>query len=155
MNLSNQIKGFFAVVIAVENLDEGIKNYQKIGFELIDRSLREDWGLEAAQLKVGESSVFELLSPISLEKPVAKTVRKFLDKNGEGVYEIAVEINDVEVAYKYNKETGVNIIAPPHPLPIFPTTKLMWISPKSTNGVFLEFIQGSSLLLERNKKSKK
>ncbi len=154
MNLSKHIKGFFAVVIAVKSLDEAIKNYEKIGFELIDRSLRPDWGLEAAQLKVGETSVFEVLSPIDPEKPVAKKVQKFLDKMGEGVYEIAVEIDDVEAAHKFNKETGVNIIAAPHPLEIFPAIKLMWISPKSTNGVFLEFIQGSSLLLEHNKTKK-
>jgi methylmalonyl-CoA/ethylmalonyl-CoA epimerase len=155
MSISKHIKGVFAVVLAVNNLDEAIKSYENIGFECTDRSLREEWGLEAAQMKVGETSVIEVLSPVDMSKPVAQTVRKFIDKNGEGVYEIAIEIDDIEAAHKFSKEHGVKIIAEPHPLPIFPPTKLMWISPKSTHGVFLEFIQGSGLYLEHTREKNK
>ena len=48
MSLTKEMKGFFAVCVAVHNLDEAIKNYQKVGFELVERNVREEWGLEAA-----------------------------------------------------------------------------------------------------------
>jgi len=141
MSISGKIDGFYAVVIAVNDLDQGIENYKKLGFELIDRSSREDWGLVAAQFKVGEG-VFELLSPVDEDKDVAKIVRKFLDQKGEGVYEIAVNVRDIDAVNSFVKEQGVRTLNEPSPVPVPSESyrKLLWVSPKSTNGVFLEYI---------------
>lgn len=149
MNIGDQMKRFFAVVIAVNNLDEAIKNYQRLGFQLLSRHPREEWGLEAAQLKVGAESVIELLAPVAMEKPVAQTVRKFLDRNGEGVYEVAIEVEDIDAVHRHVKESGARIVADIHSAPSHPDTKIMWISPKSTNGVFLEFMKNSILSIGR------
>lgn len=140
MGIGDQMKGIHVVVVAVKNLDEAIENYKKLGFELLDRSAREKWGLDAAQFKAGGGSMIELLTPIAPDKPVAQAVQKFLDKNGEGVYEVAVQVGDIDAVCRHVKENGVRIIAEPQPLPSRPEKKLMWVSPKSTHGVFLEFI---------------
>ena len=140
MNIGDRSKGIFGVVVAVNNLDEAIKNYQRLDFELVDRSSRETWGLEAAQFKTGENSMIELVSPVAEDKEVAQIVRKFLDKNGEGVYMVAVNVADIDAVCKSLKEKGVRIAAEPQIVPGFPKQKQMWVSPRSTNGVFLEFI---------------
>jgi len=140
MSIAEVMKGIHVVVVAVNNLDEAIQSYQKLGFELLNRSPREKWGLDAAQFNAGGGSMIELLTPVAEDKPVAQAVRKFLDKNGEGVYEVAIQVSDVDAVYQHVKEKGVRIIAEPHPLPSNPARKVMWVSPKSTHGVFLEFI---------------
>ena len=88
--------------------------------------------------------MIELLSPIA-DKPVAKIVRNFLEKKGEGVYEVAIAVNDVDAVNRYMKENGVRVGAEPAPVPPNAYTsanaRLMWMSPKTLNGVFLEFIQ--------------
>jgi methylmalonyl-CoA epimerase len=143
MTIAREIDGFWGVVVAVRNLDEAIANYQKIGFQMIDRSARETWGLEAAQFKVGDGgAVIELISPVSEDKDVAKVVRKFLDQRGEGVYEVAVNVADIDAVNRHVNEQGVRTLGAPMPVPVpaYTHRKLMWISPKSTNGVFLEFM---------------
>ena len=141
MSIAEEIDSFFAVVIAVKNMDQAIENYKKLGFELIDRSDRKDWGLEAAQFKVGDG-VFELLAPVAEDKDVAKTIRKFLDQKGEGVYEIAVNVRNIDAVNEFIKKQGVRTLNEPSPVPVpsMSDRKLLWVSPKSANGVFLEYI---------------
>jgi methylmalonyl-CoA/ethylmalonyl-CoA epimerase len=141
MSIAGEIDSFFAVVIAVKNMDQAIENYKKLGFELIDRSDRKDWGLEAAQFKVGDG-VFELLAPVAEDKDVAKTIRKFLDQKGEGVYEIAVNVRNIDAVNEFIKKQGVRTLNEPSPVPVpsMSDRKLLWVSPKSANGVFLEYI---------------
>jgi methylmalonyl-CoA/ethylmalonyl-CoA epimerase len=145
--MKNQVKSFFAVVVAVNNLEEAINNYQKLGFELLKRIANPEWGLAAAQLKVGDMSVVELISPVDSAKAVAQTVRNFLDRKGEGVYEVAIEVEDIEAMNRVAREGGARVVAEPVSSPIQPDTKIMWISPKSANGVFLQFMNNSHLLI--------
>ena len=141
MTVAEQMKGVFAVVVAVKKLDEAIASYKKLGFEFLNRTPREAWGLEAAQFKAGGGSIIELLCPVAQDKPVAQAVQKFLDKNGEGMYEVAIEVGDIDEVNRHVKEGGVRIVQEPHSLPSNPAVKAMWISPKSTHGIFLEFIK--------------
>ncbi len=143
MTISNQIDSFWGVVIAVKDLDAAIDNYTKLGFELVDRSDRVEWGLEAAQFKVGnDGAVFEFITPVDETKDVAKVLRKFLDQRGEGVYEVAVNVADIDAVNAHVKKQGIRTLGEPMqvPVPQYAHRKLMWVSPKSTNGVFLEFM---------------
>jgi hypothetical protein len=108
---------------------------------LIDRSARKEWGLEAAQFKVGDGgAVIELITPVSEDKDVAKVLRKFLDQRGEGVYEVAVNVANIDAVNSFVKKQGVKTLGEPMPVPAYAQRKLIWVSPKSTNGVFLEFM---------------
>ncbi len=140
MKVANHITGIYAVVLAVNNLDEATENYKKLGFEFLERTPRAEWGLEAVQLKAGGISIVELLTPVDLNKPTAQTVRKFLDKNGEGVYQIAFLVDDLDAVHRHAKGNGARIIGEPHFLPSHPGIKVMWVSPKSTHGLFMEFM---------------
>lgn len=143
MTIDNEIDGFWGVVIAVKNLDDAIANYQRMGFTLVDRSPRELWGLEAAQVKVGNTgAVIEFITPVDETKDVAKVLRKFLEQKGEGVYEVAINVKNIDAVNAAMKAQGVRTLGEPMPVPVpaYAHRKLMWISPKSTNGVFLEFM---------------
>jgi len=142
MSVGKEMKGIHVVVVAVNNMDEAVQSYQNLGFELLNRRPREQWGLEAAQFDAGNGSMIELLSVVDKDKPVAQGVRKFLDKNGEGVFEVAIQVGDIHAIHKFIKEKGVRIVAEPHPLAPNPNLTIMWVSPKSTHGVFLEYITG-------------
>ena len=86
--------------------------------------------------------IFELLSPVAEDKDVAKTIRKFLDQKGEGVYEIAVNVRNIDAVNEFIKKQGVRTLNEPSPVPVpsMSDRKLLWVSPKSANGVFLEYI---------------
>ena len=143
MTIAKEMESFWGVVIAVKNLDNAIDNYKKLGFELTDRSARLEWGLEAAQFKVGnDGAIFEFITPVDETKDVAKVLRKFLDQKGEGVYEVAVNVGNIDAVNAHVKQQGIKTLGEPMPVPVpaYAHRKLMWVSPKSTNGVFLEFM---------------
>ena len=87
-------------------------------------------------------AVIELITPVSEDKDVAKVLRKFLDQRGEGVYEVAVNVANIEAVNSFVKKQGIKTLGEPMPVPVpaYAHRKLMWVSPKSTNGVFLEFM---------------
>ena len=73
--------------IAVNSIEEKIKVYKDfLGFKEIEIELLKDRGLKVAMIKVGESKI-ELLESID-EK---STIKKYLDKKGEGIHHIAFE----------------------------------------------------------------
>jgi methylmalonyl-CoA epimerase len=143
MTVAKEVLGYWGVVIAVKNLDTAIENYKKMGFEMTDRSPRTEWGLEAASFKVGDQgAIFEFITPVDEDKDVAKIVRKFLNDRGEGVFEVVLDVANIDAINDHMKKQGVKTLGEPMPVPVpaFAHRKLMWISPKSTNGVFLEFM---------------
>ncbi len=140
MSVAEQMKGFWGVLVAVNNLDEAIQSYQKFGFEFLERTTREEWGIEVAQFKAGNGSIMEVLSPVAEDKQVAQAVRKFLDKHGEGVYQVSIHVADIDAVHNFLREKGVRLWMEPRPVPFRPSVRQMWVSPRSTHGVFLEFI---------------
>ena len=143
MSINNQMGGFWAVVLAVKDLDAACKQYEALGFRMTVREMRSAWGIEAAKFDSGNTSMIEILTPRSPGNPVSDAVQKFLDRNGDGVYQVAVRVHDINAVNAHLKEQpGVKIISEPHPLPNAPEVQAMWLSPRSTHGVFLEFING-------------
>ena len=143
MNINDQMGGIWAVVLAVKDLDAACKQYAALGFRMQVREHRVAWGIEAAKFETGNNSMIELLSPKEPGNSVSDAVQRFLDKNGDGVYQVAVRVRDIDAVNAYLKQQdGVKVVSEPHPLPSAPEVKAMWISPRSTHGVFLEFISG-------------
>ncbi len=143
MNINDQMGGIWAVVLAVKDLDAACSKYEALGFKLLVREHRVAWGIEAAKFDTGGNSMIEILSPREPGNGVSDAVQKFLDRNGEGVYQVAVRVHDIDAVNAHlQQQEGVKVVSEPHPLPSAPEVKAMWISPRSTHGVFLEFISG-------------
>jgi catechol 2,3-dioxygenase-like lactoylglutathione lyase family enzyme len=134
-----------AVAIAVHDLDQGIAAYEKLGFGVRERSPRGDWGIEAAILDV-DNAMLELLAPVDLEKPAAQKFKAFLDDRGPGLYMLAIGVDDAGARYAELQEAGVKVPAPPAAAPEGSGVdgRFFWPSLKSTEGVMLEFIEGTA-----------
>ena len=87
-----------------------------------------------AFITVGETKI-ELLEPLSDESPIAK----FIAKNGDGMHHIALETDDID------KETErlatFNIKPLGLPKEGAGGKKIMFLHPKETNRVLIEFAQ--------------
>ena len=143
MNINDQMGGIYAVVLAVKDLDRACKQYAALGFRMQEREHRTAWGIEAAKFDSGNGSMIELLSPAQPGNKVSDAVQKFLDKNGDGVYQVAIRVRDIDAVNTHLKQQAdIKVVGEPHALPSAPQVKVMWISPRSTHGVFLEFIVG-------------
>ncbi|MEI6639820.1 MAG: VOC family protein, partial [Chlorobium sp.] len=85
-------------------------------------------------ITLGESKI-ELLEPLNDESPIAK----FLAKNGEGMHHIALATDNIEEERERLALLNINPLAPPKEGA--GGKKIMFLHPKETNKVLLEFAQ--------------
>jgi len=122
--------------IAVKNLDEAVDLYKKLGFEVKEIEEVPEQKVKVAMLPVGESKI-ELLEATSEDSPIAK----FIERRGEGVHHIAINVSDIEKALQNAKENGLQLIDE-KPRIGAGGKKVAFIHPKSTKGVLLELVEG-------------
>ncbi len=85
--------------------------------------------------RVGESKV-ELLEATNTNSPIAK----FIEKRGEGIHHLAFEVQDIDAEIKRLSKLGYRIIDP-QPKDGADNKRVVFLHPKSTNGVLIELCQ--------------
>jgi methylmalonyl-CoA/ethylmalonyl-CoA epimerase len=125
------------VAIAVNNVNEALKNYEKIlRIDKIDIEEVPTERVKVAILTLQDTRI-ELMEPTADDSPI----KKFLTDRGEGIHHIAItadEIdNDVERAIAKGTRMIGNIRTGSY------GRKITFIHPKSMNGVLTEFCQAA------------
>ncbi len=100
------MKSIYELVVAVENLEEAVESYEAMGFTLDRRARSEALGIDQAFFTMEDGTVIELAQPFDPDKAVGKG----LARNGEGLYKIAMTVNDVDEAAKGMKDKGVRLV---------------------------------------------
>jgi len=77
-----------------------------MGFTLDRRARSEALGIDQAFFTMEDGTVIELAQPFDPDKAVGKG----LARNGEGLYMIAMTVNDVDEAAKGMKDKGVRLV---------------------------------------------
>jgi|UniRef100_A0A7V3RF29 methylmalonyl-CoA epimerase len=120
--------------IAVKSVDEASKMYlNSLGLRKEDELL-EDRKLKVAMIEVGETRI-ELLEDLDPEG----TISKFIEKRGEGLNHIALEVDDIYEAVKQLKNKGYRVIS--DPAKGANNTIVTFIHPKDANGVMIELVE--------------
>jgi methylmalonyl-CoA/ethylmalonyl-CoA epimerase len=123
------------VAIAVNNVAEALKNYEKI--LKIDKVDIEDVPTErvkVAILKLQDTRI-ELMEPTADDSPI----KKFLTDRGEGIHHIAITADDIENDVERAIANGTRMIGNIRTGSY--GRKITFIHPKSMNGVLTEFCQ--------------
>ncbi|MBS3811187.1 MAG: methylmalonyl-CoA epimerase [Halanaerobiales bacterium] len=121
--------------IAVKDIQNSLKFYRDVlGLEFNGIEKLNDRGLQVAFLQIGESEI-ELLEPISEDS----TIFKFIEKKGEGIHHIALEVDNVDNKIDEINKLGAKIIGKPSSGA--GGKKIVFIHPKSTSGVLMELCQ--------------
>ncbi|MDY6915237.1 MAG: methylmalonyl-CoA epimerase [Candidatus Cloacimonadota bacterium] len=123
--------------IAVEDLDEAIALYEKMGLKLAGTEIVEDQKVKVAFFPIGEIRL-ELLEPTNEESPIAK----FIQKKGAGIHHIAFKTDDTASELKQIENNGLKLIDK-KPRAGAHNTKIGFLHPKSTLGVLLELCETS------------
>ncbi|MGI0082887.1 MAG: methylmalonyl-CoA epimerase [Nitrosopumilaceae archaeon] len=120
------------VAIAVNNLDEAVKEYQQVlGIKEVEFETVETEGVRVAILHLKDSRI-ELMEATRDDSPI----KKFLITKGEGLHHIALETDSIEGEVKRMKECGVRFLGEIRPGS--GGTKVTFIHPKSLHGVLAE-----------------
>ena len=91
--------------------------------------------VRVCMLPVGESRI-ELLEGTSPDSPISR----FLEKRGQGIHHIAIEVDDIRATMAQLKATGTDLIDQ-EPRTGTRGCLVAFIRPSSTNGVLLELVQ--------------
>lgn len=128
------IKKIDHVAIAVKNLKEGIKIWKDMGFEVEYEEVK-DQKVRVGIIHIGDARI-EILEPMDENSPISK----FLEKMGEGLHHLAVEVDNIENSLKDLKEKGYRLI---DEVPRIGTggKKIAFVHPKSSK-VLLELVEG-------------
>lgn len=119
--------------IAVKNLSETLKFYEEtLGLKITKTEIVEDQKVKVAFIPVGETNL-EIMESTSPDG----TVAKFIDKNGEGLHHVALNVDNIDNALKAMKEKNVRLIDQ-EPRLGAGGARIAFIHPKETKGVLLE-----------------
>ena len=130
------IKKINHIGIAVGSIDQALKLYTGVlGLNLRDIEVVEEQQTRTAILPVGESSI-ELLESTDAESPIAR----YLEKFGEGIHHLALEVADIEEALGQISRSGMPLIDET-PREGVEKTRIAFLHPKGTGRVLLELVQ--------------
>ena len=122
--------------IAVNNLKESIKIYRDIlGLECKGAEEILDQKVIVATFLVGNVKV-ELVQPTHLDS----SMRKFIDKRGEGMHHIAFMVDNIDKSLKELSEKGVKLIDEKARIGA-DGARIAFIHPKDMNGVLIELVE--------------
>jgi methylmalonyl-CoA/ethylmalonyl-CoA epimerase len=130
--------GIQCVSIAVRNVEEAARRYceqfdlERIG--PVNESPR-DLGLRWQNLGLHNRALFELIEASRPDSAVAR----FLERKGEGVYQVRLGTTSVDATLDRVGGNGARIIRDEHWQPGL--RRLGWIHPSSTHGVLLELVE--------------
>jgi methylmalonyl-CoA epimerase len=104
------------------------------GFEIAESRIEPEAGFKSTLISQGDVT-FELIEPVGPQG----MIQRFVEKRGEGLHHISIQVADLEAEMKRLKALGVQFSSD-DPAQVS-DTKVVFIHPRSTNGLLIELIQ--------------
>jgi methylmalonyl-CoA/ethylmalonyl-CoA epimerase len=131
----SKIKKINHVAVVVDDLDAALEFWRdKLGLPLEHIEDVPSQASKVAFMPIGEGEI-ELVQPTVQDSGLAK----YLEKRGEGLHHLCIEVDDIKDMMNGLKEKGVRLINE-EPV-ILPGRKMAFIHPKSTHGVLIELYE--------------
>jgi methylmalonyl-CoA epimerase len=129
------IKRVHHIGIAVNNLKESAALFEKVFGVKAHYHYAPCQKVSEAVFKIGEGAEIDLVEPTSPES----TVAKFLEKRGEGLHHIALEVDNIDKELKNCEGKGVQLIDKEGREEV--AGQIGFLHPKSLAGVLIELVQ--------------
>jgi len=124
--------------IAVKDVAEAESLFRDVlGLKLSRAETIEDQKVSTAIFSLGDIGV-ELMESTSPDGPVAR----FIEKRGEGIQHLAIQVDNLEKAIEELKEKGIRLIDE-QPRTGASGSRIAFLHPKSTFGVLIELMERS------------
>ena len=124
--------------VVVRSLEESYAFFRDtLGLRVVKEAVMEDQGVKAALLDLG-NGLLELLEPIEPGTGIAN----FLEKRGEGLHHVCLEVDDISAALADLQADGVELIdeEPREGL----TGTIAFLQPSALHGVLVELVEKGS-----------
>jgi methylmalonyl-CoA epimerase len=121
--------------VVVQDIQKALEAYEgALGLPLREVLQVAEQKVQVAFLPVGESNI-ELVQPLTADTGIAR----FLEKRGEGIHHICLEVGDIEATLARLREHGVPLIdeAPRQGA----HGRVAFVHPKGMHGVLIELLE--------------
>ena len=127
------IKGIAHIGLAVKNVEDARAFYNS-ALKLDATPVEEEGDLKVSMVDM-KGVKLELMEPVGSGGAVAK----FLEKRGEGIHHVCLEVDDIEAEIKSLEGQGVALVdrTPRQGL----EGKIAFIHPKSSHGTLIELVE--------------
>ena len=131
------------VGVAVPDFDAAVAWYRdNLGMENLHEEVNEEQGVREAMMRVGASgSCIQLLAPLSPES----TIAKFLDRNGQGIQQLAYRVEDIDAVCATLRERGLRLLYDT-PKRGTSNSRVNFIHPKDAGGILVELVEPAAEL---------
>lgn len=129
------IKRVDHIAIAVNSADDALSVFDNL-FGLKADHIEElpDQGVKAAIVRVGDTNI-EFIEPTDPEGGVAK----FIEKRGEGIHHICIEVDNIDEELRSLAARGVELIDKQARKGL--AGRIGFLHPRATKGVLIELVQ--------------
>ena len=127
------------VAIAVNNLKESKNIFDLLGMSLTQEEFIPNEKVNVLKIKTEDKNhTLELLEP----SDDSSVINKFINKKGQGIHHIALEVDDIYSALDFLKSKSVKLVYD-DPQKGADNSLITFIHPSSTSGVLIELCQKS------------
>jgi methylmalonyl-CoA epimerase len=136
-----RIKGIHHVTVAVRDIEEARATFEELlgaggdGSESA-ASVVEPFRVRTRDLHIGDGTL-QIVSPLDADNPVMR----FLERKGEGFYNIALEVDDLDAAVRELAERGVRVS---DPVATAPSVRSAFITMAATHGISIQLVEVAS-----------
>jgi methylmalonyl-CoA epimerase len=123
------------VGLAVKDTEASLALFSKLfGFEVAECREEPSAGFKSTLVSKGDVTL-ELIEPVGPQG----MIQRFIEKRGEGMHHISIQVEDLEAEMNRMKSLGI-LFSSEEPA-LVDETKVVFIHPRSTNGLLIELIQ--------------
>lgn len=136
------------IAVAVRDFASAVATFgERLGMPVFDlsRTSVESLGAKLAMCAPEGGSHIELMSPASPLAPLSRSLQRFLDRRGEGLFALMLEAPDPDAAAERLSGRGL------HVLPLMPGAGGRDIHPRSTHGVLIRVYPVGSFRAPRDR----
>ncbi len=124
------IKKINHIGIAVNSIEDAVKLYTDVlGLEVKGIEIIAEQKVKTAIIAVGETKI-ELIESTDPEGPIARHI----ERRGEGVHHLALEVSDIQSALETLKEKGI-LLVDEEPRTGVENSKIAFLHPKGTKAL--------------------
>lgn len=130
------IKKFDHVGFVVKKTEEVLSLFSNLfGFTISEALNFPEEGFKSTLISK-EGVSLELLEPIGSEG----IIQRFIEKKGEGLHHISIQVDNIESVMKSLKDKGVQLLSDEPQIVKGTSNKGAFIHPRSTHGILIELI---------------
>ncbi|NPA96624.1 MAG: methylmalonyl-CoA epimerase [Crenarchaeota archaeon] len=131
-----KVLGIHHVAIAVKDLDEALKRFSDVLGARAEVEEVPEEKVRVAMIDLGNARI-ELLQGLSPDSAISK----FIEKRGEGIHHIAVEVDNIDEACREISQKGYRLVYPEPKLVAGGKRRVNFVHPKDMHGVLLELVE--------------